>query len=160
MNNAIVAAKNQTRGELSELSQPAAKSEWLWIASIYMLLVISGAIRYWRDWQFQSLSRENETSPFPLRELPKVLGRWHMAEGSEKTLEADIARIAGANDYVEWNYVDEASGESVTVMVLYGLAHRVWPHVPDTCYPANGFKPASPPSDLDIPIPGTTTKAR
>jgi transposase len=73
MNNAIIAAKNETSDELPVLSKPAAKFEWRWIALICMLLVISGAIRYWRDWHFQSLSRGSEIPLFPLNEFPKEL---------------------------------------------------------------------------------------
>ena len=158
MNNATIAATNETRDELSELTKPPAKLEWRWIALVCMLLVISGAIRYWRDWQFQSLSRESEMPPFPLNEFPKELGSWRAFEGSEATLEPDIARIAGASDYLIRTYVDEKSGESAVVMIIYGLAYRVWPHIPDVCYPANGFKSVPPLDDIDIQIPGTTTK--
>jgi hypothetical protein len=160
MNNAIIAATNETRDELSELTKPPAKLEWRWIALVCMLLVISGAIRYWRDWQFQSLSRESEIPPFPLNEFPKELGSWRVLEGSEATLEPDIARIAGASDHLIRTYVDEKSGESAVVMIIYGLAYRVWPHIPDVCYPANGFKSVPPLDDIDIQIPGTTNKAR
>jgi len=160
MNNAIIAATNETRDELSELTKPPAKLEWRWIALICMLLVISGAIRYWRDWQFQSLSRESEMPPFPLNEFPKKLGSWRVFEGSEATLEPDIARIAGASDHLIRTYVDEKSGESAVVMIIYGLAYRVWPHVPDACYPASGFKSVPPLDDIDIQIPGTANKAR
>ncbi|MGZ3353684.1 MAG: exosortase-associated EpsI family protein, partial [Isosphaeraceae bacterium] len=124
MNNDFIAATNETRDELSELTKPPAKLEWRWIALVCMLLVVSGAIRYWRDWQFQSLSRESEMPPFPLKEFPKELGSWRVFEGSEATLEPDIARIAGASDYLIRTYVDEKSGESAVVMIIYGLAHR------------------------------------
>jgi Protein of unknown function (DUF3485) len=159
MNNATIAARNETSGELPVLSQPVAKLEWRWIALICMLLVISGAIRYWRDWHFQSLSRGSEML-FPLNEFPKVLGSWHVEEGSEERLEPEIARIAGASDHLIQAYVDEKSGERAVVMIIYGLARRVWPHVPGTCYPAIGFKTVPPQEDLDIQIPGTARKAR
>ena len=61
-----------------------------------MLLGISGGVRYWRDWQFHSLLKESEAPPFALGEIPKVLGAWHAVEGSDDTLEPEIARIAGA----------------------------------------------------------------
>ena len=159
MNNAIIAAtKNEIRDELSELTKPPAKLGWRWIGLICMLLVISGTIRYWRDWQFQSLSRESEMPPFPLNEFPKELGSWRVFKGSEATLEPDIARIAGASDHLIRIYVDEKSGESALVMIIYGLAYRVWPHIPDVCYPANGFKSVPPLDDIDIQIPGTANK--
>ena len=160
MNNATIVAKNETSHELPVLSKPAAKLEWRWIVLICMLLVISGAIRHWRDWHFQSLSRGSEIPLFPLNEFPKELGSWRAEEGSEETLEPDIARIAGASDHLIRTYVDAKSGESAVVMIVYGLAYRVWPHVPDVCYPANGFKSVPPLEDIDIPIPGTANKAR
>ncbi len=160
MNNAIIAAKNETSDELPVLSRPAATFEWRWVALICMLLVISGAIRYWRDWRFQSLSRESEIPLFSLNEIPKELGSWQAEEGSEETLEPDIARIAGASDHLIRTYVDAKSGESAVVMIIYGLAYRVWPHVPDVCYPANGFKSVPPQEDIDIQIPGTANQAR
>lgn len=166
MNNATIATTNESRADLSEPSsagrvraRPAPKSEWAWVALICMLLIVSGAIRYSRDGWFQSLSRESELSPFPLSEFPKELGSWRAKEGSEATLEPEIARIAGASDLVIRTYVDQ-NGETALVMIIYGLAHKVWPHVPDICYPAIGFVQGSSSDDVDIPVPGTTTKAR
>jgi hypothetical protein len=160
MDKAVIATPNEVLAESAQHSRPPARFEWRWIALICMLLVISGVARYWRDWQFQSLSRVSEAPPFALSEFPKNLGSWHMAEGSEQTLEPEIAQIAGASDHLDWTYVDEKSGETATVMIIYGLAHRVWPHVPDVCYPTSGFKQVTPSKDIDIRIPGTTTKAR
>ena len=127
-----------------------------------MLLGSSGGIRYWRDWQFQSLLKESEVPPFALGEIPKVLGAWHAIEGSENTLEPEIARIAGASDHLIRTYVDEKSGQTATVMILYGLAYIVWAHTPEVCYPATGFKSVSPSldKDIDIRVPEKLTSAR
>ena len=136
--------------------------EWRWVVLVCMLLGVSGGIRYWRDWQFYSLSKENEVPPFALEEIPRALGDWHMPEGSEGTLEPEIGRIAGATDHLIRTYVDEKSGKSAVVMILYGLATVVWPHTPDVCYPANGFKSASPSrdQDVDIRVPNKPMSAR
>ena len=85
-----------------------------------------------------------------------------MVEGSENTLEPEIARIAGATDHLIRTYVDEKSGQTAAVMILYGLAYIVWPHTPDACYPANGFRSLSPSQDqdLDIQVPEKPTPAR
>ena len=158
MNNATIAATKETREKPPKVSRPAAKSERLWVALICMLLVVSGAVRYLRDWTFQSKLRQSQMSPFPLSEFPKELGGWRAIEGSEATLEPEIARIAGASDHLIRTYVDQKRGERVVVMVIYGLAARVWPHVPEACYPANGFKQLTS-TDMDIPVPGTITKS-
>lgn len=136
------------------------KSLWVGTALVFVLLGVSGGVRYWRDRQFQTLSEESKTSPFPLKELPATLGTWHQVEGSEATLDPEIARIAGSSDHLIRNYIDGKSGETATVMVLYGLAQIVFAHTPDVCFPAAGFRPVTPGRDVNIPIAGSTRPAR
>src|SRR5262245_52063847 len=126
--------------------------DWKWFALVCVLLGLSGGLRYWRDSQFSSLSKESEASPFALRKIPRELGDWHMIEGSENTLEPEIARVAGAADHVIRQYVDEKSGETAAVMILYGLAYTVWAHTPAACYPANGFRFVLPSQDEDVDV--------
>jgi Protein of unknown function (DUF3485) len=161
MNHATIEDIKKTRDRFSKFSRPVVNSEWRRVALICMLLVVSGAIRYWRIWEFQSLARESQMSPFPLSELPKELGGWLVREGSEATLEPEIARLAGASDHLIRTYFDQNSGEGVVVLIIYGLATKgVSAHVPDICYPSQGFKQVSTTDDVDIPVPGTSTVAR
>ena len=66
---------------------PRNRHEWTWLILAGVFLGISGGHRYWRDWQFQSLSKENQSSPFPLKEFPRALGKWHEVEGLETRLD-------------------------------------------------------------------------
>src|SRR3974377_1629918 len=124
-------------------SQRALPFECRWVVLVCMLLGVSGGIRYWRDLQFQSLSKESKVPPFALKEIPNTLGEWHAIEGSESTLEPEIARIAGATDYLIRTYVHEKSNARAEVLILYGLAAVVFAHTPDACYPAKGFRSVS-----------------
>jgi hypothetical protein len=163
MDNALISKKAvtaQTDDELRGALKPSPKAEWTWIVVVCLLVGISGGVRYWRDWQFQSLNSENEKAPFPLKEFPKVLGDWREKEGPEVVLDPQVARIAGSTDHLIRTYVNDKSGERVEVMILYGLAYLVWPHTPNACYPAAGFKSVSPSREVDIQVPGTTMKAR
>ena len=59
-------------------------------------------------------------------------------------------------------YVDEKTGQTAVVMILYGLAEVVWPHAPEVCYPSQGFAPVVSPSrdqDFLISVPDSATKA-
>jgi Protein of unknown function (DUF3485) len=134
--------------------------DWRWILLVGLLCGISGGVRRWREWQFSSLARESGVAPFALKELPTELGDWRVVEGSESTLEPDIAQVAGASDHLIRTYISERSGASAVVMVIYGLATRVWAHTPDVCYPASGFDVIPPTQDIDIPIPEMTSRAR
>ncbi len=125
---------------------------WRLVVVVCLLLGISGAVRYWREFQFLQIKNESETAPFPLRELPMVLGSWRALEGVETTLDPEIARVAGSSDHVLRTYVDDKTGERATVLVLYGLATLVWGHTPEACYPAVGFQPLVAPRDAPIAL--------
>jgi len=118
-------------------------------------LAISGGIRFWRDWEFRTLSQESEIPPFRLAELPRVLGTWRMIEGAESTLEPEIASAAGSTDNLCRIYQDEKTGEEVSVLVLYGLAFTVR-HLPEVCYPASGYRAVGGPGVRDMSAPDST----
>lgn len=161
MNKALVMT-DEARENVRVSPMQALPFEWRWVALICILLGISGGIRYWRDWEFHSLSKVSEVPPFILGEIPNTLGDWSVVEGSESTLEPDIARIAGATDHLIRTYHNEKSGETAVVMILYGLASIMWPHTPNACYPAAGFSSVLPSrdQDIDIQVPETLASVR
>ncbi len=126
------------------------KRNWRLAAVVCLLLGVSGGVRYWRDFQFLRIENESKAAPFPLKELPMVVGSWRALEGVETTLDPEIARLAGSSDHIIRTYVNDENGERVSVLVLYGLATLVWGHTPEACYPAVGFQPLS--AGRDVPI--------
>ena len=117
-----------------------------------------GGFRTWRDQQFRGLyPRRSAASPFPLAEIPKTIGTWHVVEGSESHLDQDTARIAGSSDHFVRVYAD--SRETVSVLVLYGVASKVFGHTPIVCYPAAGYEPVrdSLKERREITVPGLAT---
>lgn len=144
----------------SQAPQAPRKYDRGWILLIGVLCAIFGGVRFWREWQFSSLSKESSEAPFALKELPRELGDWRVVEGSESTLEPDIAQIAGASDHLIRTYINEKTGASAVIIIIHGLATRVWSHTPDACYPGSGFDAIPPTQDIDISIPETTSRAR
>jgi Protein of unknown function (DUF3485) len=130
----------------------AAKSNRQWIIMVCILLGASGAIRHWRSLQFLSIENQSRNSPFPLKDIPNILGTWRALEGAETTLDPEIAKIAGSTDHVIRTYADDKTGERITVLVLYGPAHAVWGHTPEICYPASGFRTVVPVREVKIPL--------
>jgi len=164
MDNALIdqpaTPMTQTRspGEFSKLVA-AARGSRRWMVMVCVLLGLSGAVRYWRDLQFLSIQSQGKDSPFPLKDIPNVLGSWRMLEGTETVLDPEIARVAGSTDHVMRTYVDEKSGERITVLVLYGPADAVWGHTPDVCYPASGYKTMVPSHDVQVPLQDSSRSA-
>jgi Protein of unknown function (DUF3485) len=128
----------------------------MWLVVVCALLGLSGGLRFCRDRQFQILAAESTTCPFALKDLPKVLGTWHTVDTSDVKLDPQIARIAGSSDHLIRTYQDDKSGETVTVLVLYGLSTSVFGHTPEVCYPASGYKEFKLPADHELrglPVP-------
>jgi Protein of unknown function (DUF3485) len=121
-----------------------------------LMLGISGGIRHWRDMQFYELTEESRVSPFPLAEMPTMLGAWRYDEGTQVELDPEIQRIAGSSDHLVRQYTNVNTGESASVLVLYGLASIVCFHSAEVCYPTAGFRPAGDPpmEDHELKIPG------
>ncbi len=133
-------------------------SPWALMIATCLLLATSGGVRFWREGQFETIARENEKCPFALNEFPKILGTWHMDEGTTPQLDPQIARIAGANASWLKNYIDQKSGAVVLVLILYGNANSVFGHSPEICYPANGYQLATPPGVADHQFSDSTSR--
>ena len=56
-----------------------------------------------------------------------------------------IARATGADQIVTRRYVNQDTGATVDMILLYGPAAEVYVHAPEVCYPAAGFAQVSGP---------------
>jgi hypothetical protein len=140
----------------------AATSPWSWMGITCVMLALSGGVRFWRGMEFSERSEETRESPFPLAELPRVLGPWVLNEGSDAQLDPEIARIAGSSDHIVRYYTNGKTGQTVSVLIVYGLAANVSFHTADVCYPSAGYAPAEsgPMTDYEMKIPGSGKVAR
>jgi hypothetical protein len=100
-------------------------------------------VRAWQDYRFATVENAVAVCPFPLDQVPQVLGEWRFVKGSEANLDPEIARIAGCSDHVIRTYSNIATGQSVSVLILFGPAKFVFPHTPAACYPAAGYQPVA-----------------
>jgi Protein of unknown function (DUF3485) len=144
-------------GKSNNSADNVTQSPWKWCAIACALLSISAGVRFSRDWQFATVTRESEICPFPLRELPTSLGTWNVIEGTDSQLDPEIAKIAGSSDHIIRSYHDSKTGETATIMLLYGLATKVCGHIPEVCYPAAGYQPLALPVDRTISVSGSET---
>ena len=115
-------------------------SPWVWMTLACVLLGASGGVRAWQDHRFATVQNDVAVSPFPLKDLPQTLGDWRAQEGSDASLDPEIARIAGSSDHVIRTYTNAATGQSLTVLILFGPAQFVYAHQPAVCYPSAGYQ--------------------
>ena len=152
--------KSPVNAPLRPAAAKAVMSPWVWMTISCLLLGISGGFRYWREWQFSSITRKGEATPFPLAQLPRTAATWQASEGSDVQLDLDVARIAGSSDHTVRSYLDEKTGEQASVLLLYGPAAGVFGHTPEVCYPAAGYQRIKGPIDDSIAVPGVKDPVR
>lgn len=117
-------------------------SPWVWMILACLLLAASGAIRISQEQRFHIAAAAVETPPFPMKDLPEVLGHWRM-QGEEQKLAEETIEVAGCSDYMARSYVDDRTGVALSVLVAFGPAERVFPHPPTVCFPSFGYTAAT-----------------
>ena len=109
-----------------------------WMIAAVFLLASSGVVRGLQDRRFETERSYLATCPFPLKSISSELDGWKVIEG-DKSLDPLTTRTAGATDHVIRTYVDELTGVTLTVLILFGPAEPVLPHSPQVCYPSCGY---------------------
>ena len=122
----------------------------LWATIGVALLGFSGLVRAVQDRRFGQEKGYLETCPFRLSSIPTSLGGWKVSDDGEKGLDELTLRITGSTDHILRTYVDELTGVTLSVLVLFGPATPVVPHTPEVCYPASGYTAVEESSDRTI----------
>jgi hypothetical protein len=123
---------------------------WVWTAIACITLGASGVVRAVQERRHQDEMNYRETCPIALTSLPSKLGGWRLVPGGERPLDDLTFRITGGTDYLQRNYVDDLTGVSLMVFILFGPAEPVLPHTPEVCFPSMGYTPADDASDRMI----------
>lgn len=135
---------------------PRRASTLAWMTIACALLAASGFARSWLDRRHEVESGYVESCPFPLKSIPTTLGDWKLTGAADRSLDPLTMRITGGTEHLLRSYVDEMTGVSLEVLVLFGPAEPVIPHTPEACYPACGYAPADDATDRTIPTPSGT----
>lgn len=125
--------------EAPETAGPSRRTRrvpWVGLTLAVVLLTVSGVVRAWQSWGVNEALRQGRESPFPLAELPMILGDW---KGEDRELEPEIARATGCTDHVFRSYRNDKTGSRIDVILLYGPTLQVFGHSPMICYPYAGF---------------------
>jgi hypothetical protein len=126
----------------------SSASTWLRVGLAIAFLGVAGGVRLWQTRRIDDFLRLHQDSPFPLKEIPLVLGEW---KGQEDTLPPDIARATGCRDYVNRTYVDARTGVRISVIILFGPPMEVIEHAPEKCYPLAGYSMVEGPLGRSVP---------
>lgn len=132
-----------------------------WGVAACLLLGVSGLVRSWQDSRLDDVVRQFEPAPFSLKDLPETVNkRWRFLEGGDQRLDPKIAKIAGSSDHLIRTYIDDATGVSLTILVVYGNGQTLSGHVPEICYPSAGYPAAEPAINRAIKFDKTTAPFR
>jgi exosortase len=83
------------------------------------------------------LSSELELASFRVEGLPMTVGNW---KGTPATLDRREMLAAGLDGFVLRTYKNEATGKSLTLLLVCGRPGPVSVHTPEICYPGAGYE--------------------
>lgn len=106
------------------------------VTAAVILLGLSAFVRHRMEAAVAARIEATRFSPFPLAEIPLELGPW---KGKEDKLDEYIARKTGSTDYITRRYVNDQTGATLEVLMLYGPAAEMGYHHPMACYPNAGY---------------------
>jgi hypothetical protein len=121
---------------------------WVWVILACVMLGSSSFARWYQDKRHNEEASIAANCPFPLESMPREIGRWKSLRDDQK-LDSRTLQITGGKEYSIRVYEDGLTGNKLVVLLLFGPVQPVIPHVPDVCYPANGF------AKLDEPLART-----
>ncbi len=130
---------------------PRTSTAGIWARVVVVCAVLAGSayVRWNQAERIKAgLIQGRQAPSFNLSEVPSVLGPW---KGIETKLDPTIARATGANQIVTRRYVNQDTGSTIDMILLYGPAVEMYVHAPEVCYPAAGYAQVAGPDLRPIP---------
>src|ERR1700683_436164 len=113
----------------SSISTATNRAFGVWGTIADVMLGSSAVYRIVQEQRHKEERNYIESCPFPLKEIPSKLGIWRLKEGGDQLLDSLTMRVTGGTDHILRTYVDDLTGVSLVVLVLFGPAEPVLPHV-------------------------------
>lgn len=140
---AAAAASRPTTGSRLNLSS------WTRVIAACAVLLGSAGVRAWQVRRIEKELAMGRARPrFDLTKVATALGHW---KGEDSKIDPQIVRGTGADQIVTRRYVNQDTGVSVDLILLYGPAAEVYLHSPEVCYPSAGYTLAAGPDGRSIP---------
>ncbi|MEM8680479.1 MAG: exosortase-associated EpsI family protein [Planctomycetota bacterium] len=71
-----------------------------------------------------------------VEKVPKKIGKW---EGTDDPISDEEFRLTNCAAYVSRQYVNQETGDRITMYLVAGTARHITIHTPDRCYRGSGF---------------------
>jgi EpsI family protein len=120
------------------------------VALACAILLGSSVVRSRQALRIEGELEEGRRRPrIDLTAVPLELGPW---KGQDTEIDPHIARATGADQVVTRRYVNQDTGSTLELILLYGPAANVYIHAPELCYPTAGFAQVGGPDMRPIPV--------
>jgi EpsI family protein len=121
----------------SPARQGSVAATWLRVVVVCSILGGSASLRAWQTERIEAGLEAGRKGPrLDLATVPITLGPW---KGRDTAIDPMIARATGADQIVTRRYVNQETGTTIDVILLYGPAVSVYLHAPEVCYPTVGY---------------------
>ncbi|MGL6225749.1 MAG: exosortase-associated EpsI family protein [Thermoguttaceae bacterium] len=128
------------------------------IVRVVVVLLLTAVMTYvaganWGRWGGFSKQMENASQSLEL--IPKSFGDWEAGEDEQlNQTSVDMLELA---DYIVRQFVNQKTGERVSVLMMVGPTGRLVVHTPQVCFGGRNFKMMSDP--IPVSFPGTGKEA-
>lgn len=134
--------------EISSASSGTQPNLRLGLVVVTVGLLASGAAHGYLDGRW-SANRDLRALGDRLPDVPERVGDWTVSRHDE--LSPSVQQVLRCHGSLVREYVDEASGRSVSVAVLFGPRGPMAVHTPEICYSSVGTKVAGPTRVVTLP---------
>lgn len=110
---------------------------------------MSGAVQGWFSGRWIDRSKQKKISQ-AITDLPESVGAWSMEK--EVPLGEAALSILNPYGYINRTYVNEKTGWTISIAVLYGLKGPIAVHTPEVCYSSRDFVLMNDKTPYTLPI--------
>ncbi|HZU38630.1 MAG TPA: exosortase-associated EpsI family protein [Gemmataceae bacterium] len=120
------------------------------LLTAFVLVLVAGLVHGLSTGRWRT-SHRLEEAVARLARVPQTIGAWH---GQDGTMSDEEKRVAGIEGAVVRRYTNEATKESVSIMLICGPQGPISVHPPEVCFAGAGFEFETEPAHYSAQVPG------
>ena len=128
---------NAIRSRSVEKALPEIKRSHLFAAVIAICIIVATGTVHGFKFDRWGVSRELEAARSRVDRVPMTIGSW---KGGPSNFDRRAMLAVGLEGFISRGYKNDATGKSVSLLLMCGRPGPVSVHTPEICYPGAGFE--------------------
>lgn len=133
-------------------NSPSLDPRFLKLLAVVVLLTLASGTLYGRLTQRWGPSADLVASAGHVRQFPKTLGAWQMAQ--DNTMPDNVQHMLECAGYINRIYFHQETGQSIGIAIIVGPPGPTAVHTPEICYSSRSHTMKEKPQKLFFEEPG------